>query len=202
MDLTQAVPNSLKRHPAIKSVELAGSRKNNSATPWSDWDFTVETADFNIVSAALPGLTHNLERISYLWDPLYDRWIFMMILKGPVKVDLIFDIPHQLDPPWPVNSDTLQDINSHFWDWIFWIGGKQVRGLQDMVNQELQKMYSFLLTPLGVTARPNSVEEAVRLFLSTFHNQKFRFHQEIDPALETEVLKGLMLMGFNVWQDQ
>jgi predicted nucleotidyltransferase len=198
MDLIQAVPNSLKRHPAVRNVTLTGSRRNGTATQWSDWDFLVDTIEFDMVSASLPRLVHSLLPISYLWDPLYDRRVFMMILKGPIKVDLIFDVEHQIEPPRPINSETLFEINIHFWDWIFWIAGKQVRDLNDLVVQEIKKMYFHLLAPLGVKQIPGSIEETVQNFLSAFQSQKNLFHKDIDPELETEVLKGLKMMGFSV----
>jgi predicted nucleotidyltransferase len=198
LDLIKAVPASLKQHPAVRNVELTGSRKNGTATRWSDWDFVVETTDFDVVSASLPRLTRNLEPISYLWDPLSDYWVFMSILKGPIKVDLIFTMPHQHEMPWVVNKETLNEINSHFWDWILWIGSKHIRGLNNMVQEELKKMYSFLLSPLGVKNRPASIEEAVNNFLLVFLKQKDLLQQEIDSSLEIEVLKGLRTMGFRV----
>jgi hypothetical protein len=198
MDLIKAVPASLKKHPAVKNVELTGSRQKGTATSWSDWDFMVETTDFDIISASLPGLVCSLEPISYLWDPLNDYWVFMTILKGPAKVDLIFNIPHQLEPPWSMNRDTLIEINSHFWDWIFWIGSKYMRGLDNMVREELEKMYSFLLAPLGTTFRPKSIEEAVNIYQLVFQKQEKLFQKEVDPTLATEVLQGLRTMGLKV----
>ena len=198
LDLIKAVPASLKRHPAIRNVELTGSRKKGTATGWSDWDFAVETTDLDVVSVSLPRLIRSLDPISYLWDPLSDSWVFMTILKGPVKVDLIFDIPHQHEPPWTLNKDTLNAINNHFWDWIWWIAGKYIRRLENMVREELKKMYSFLLYPLGAKSAPVSVEEAVGIFLSAFQKQKDLLQQELDPALETEVCLGLRIMGFKI----
>jgi hypothetical protein len=198
VDIALAITESLKRHPAVRKVELTGSRRTGAAHRWSDWDFSVEIADFEIVSASLPGLIRNLEPISYLWDPLSDYWVFMMILKGLTKVDFIFSIPHKHEPPWAVNSETLMEINSHFWDWIFWIAGKQIRGLNEMVGEELKKMHSHLLAPLGVKETPASVGEAVKFYLSAFRNQKELYQKEVDPTLETEVLKGLREMGFKI----
>jgi hypothetical protein len=122
----------------------------------------------------------------------------MAILKGPVKVDLIFDKPHQHEPPWVVSKDTLNEINSHFWDWILWIGSKHVRGLEILVREELEKMNSFLLSPLGAAGKPVSVEEEVNSFHSAFHKQKDLLQGQVDPALEREVLGGLRSMGFRV----
>ncbi len=36
----------------------------------------------------------------------------MLMLRGPVKVDLIFpDVPRALEPPWTVSADTLEAID-------------------------------------------------------------------------------------------
>jgi predicted nucleotidyltransferase len=198
MDIVSVVTVSLKHNPAVRKVELVGSRKMGTATQWSDWDFAVETTDFEIVSAALPGLVRSLEPISYLWDPLGDCRVFMLILKGPVKVDLIFDIPHPHDPPWTVNSDTLMVIDHHFWDWILWIAVKDIRGLKDYVRTELQKMHAFLLQPLGVKEVPDSIPSAIQAYETAFQNQVNLFRRQIDPALQEEVLKGLRMMGYQV----
>jgi hypothetical protein len=122
----------------------------------------------------------------------------MMILRGPVKIDLIFDRPHQQAPPWTINSDTIAQVNSHFWDWILWIASKEARGMWDMTRNELEKMYAHLLVPLGCTRSPGSVEEAVRDYLSAFGKQKSMLHVEVDPTLETEVINGLKTMGFQL----
>lgn len=186
------------KHPAVRRVTLTGSRMRGNATEWSDWDFAVEVTDFEAVSVALPMLTKRLEPLTHLWDPLSRHAIYMMILKGPIKVDLIFDRPHQEEPPWVINSDTMALVNSHFWDWILWIANKEARGMKNMVREELEKMYTYLLAPLGCTRSPGSVEEAVRDYLVAFGRQKSLFDIEVDPALEKEVIKGLSMMGFQL----
>jgi predicted nucleotidyltransferase len=196
MDIVAIVPELLMKHPAVKQVALAGSRLRGDATEWSDWDFSVETTDFEAVSAALPTLTESLSPLTHLWDPLSRHTIYMMILKGPIKVDLMFNRLQQQKPPWIVNGDTLAQVNSHFWDWILWIAGKEVSGKKD-ASKELEKMYDFLLAPLGCAKKPNSVEEAVRDYLAAFKRQRNLLHIEIDPALEVEVIKGLKKMAYN-----
>lgn len=198
MDIGARVPELLTKHPDVISATLTGSRARGEAIRWSDWDFLVETADFEAVSGTLPALTEKLQPLSYLWDPLSHLHIFMLILKGPEKVDIIFDRPHQPESPWTVNQETLTRINGHFWDWIFWIGNKEARGNKDVVSKELAKMYTHLLKPLGCPKGPDSVEEAVSDYILAFQRKKSLFHIKVDSLLGNEVVKGLKAMGFQI----
>jgi predicted nucleotidyltransferase len=192
------IPELLMKHPAVKSAALTGSRMRGEATEWSDWDFLVDVTDFEAVATDLPELTKKLEPISQLWDPLSRHFIYMLILRGPNKVDIIFDFPHQPEPPWMVNHDTINQINSHFWDWILWIASKEVRGMKDVTGKELEKMFRHLLEPLGCLKIPDSIEEAVRVYTAAINQSKNLSGAEINLALENEVIKGLALMGFQV----
>ncbi|HEY32806.1 MAG TPA: nucleotidyltransferase domain-containing protein [Dehalococcoidia bacterium] len=198
MDIGSLIPELLMKHLAVSSVTLTGSRLRGDATEWSDWDFLVETADFEAVSKALPSLTESLDPLNRLWDPLSHHKIYMIIIRGPVKIDLIFDHPQQPEPPWTVSSNTISLINSHFWDWILWLASKEVRRLHDVTREEFQKMCDNLLAPLGCLRIPSSVEEAVREYLTAFDRQKSLFKIEVDHKLETEVIKGLRVMGFKL----
>jgi hypothetical protein len=55
-----------------------------------------------------------------------------------------------------------------------------------------------LLAPLGCLRSPVSVEEAVRVYLAAFRRQKSLLNAEVDPSLETEVIKGLRDRGFRL----
>lgn len=198
IDISTIIPELLMKHPAVRSVVLAGSRMRGNATDQSDWDFSVEVTDFVAVSVALPILTNRLKPLSQLWDPLSRHACYMIILRGPIKVDIIFNRLQQQRPPWIINSDTIAQVNSHFWDWILWIAGKEISGRKNMVSDELKKMYVHLLEPLGCARSPNSVEEAVVYFVSSFRQQESLLHTKVDPALEIEVIKYLRRMGFQV----
>jgi len=113
-NISETVPGLLMKHPAVRKVVVTGSRKRGDATEWSDWDFLIETADFESVSIALPSLTESLEPLSHLWDPLSHHSIYMMILRGPTKVDICFDHLQQQRPPWVINNDSISQVNSHF----------------------------------------------------------------------------------------
>ncbi len=126
----------------IQRVELTGSRARGTATPLSDWDFTVAVAEFGAVRKELPSLTSPLRPVIAQWDRLSRRWCYRMILAGPVKVDLIFDRPHPIASPWMVSAATLAAIDDHFWDWALWLGSKQLAGRIDLVTAELGKLHS------------------------------------------------------------
>ena len=106
-------------HPAISTVVLVGSRAEGRATERSDYDFVVETTDFPRAVEALPRLVAALEPLAQQWDRLADTMCWMVMLSGPVKVDLIFpDVPHEHEPPWQPEPGTLDGIDAHFWDWM------------------------------------------------------------------------------------
>ena len=82
-------------------------------------------------------------------------------------MDLIFfDQPFQQRPPWEVSVDTLQAIGHHFWDWILWLGAKDLAGKDDLVRDELAKMWSYLLEPMRVEETPDGVESAIELYIA------------------------------------
>jgi len=64
VDLGTRVPELLEQHPSVRRVALAGSRAGGTATPLSDWDFSVETDDLAALSQALPELTGPLDPLA------------------------------------------------------------------------------------------------------------------------------------------
>ena len=102
--------DAVGRHPAVRSVRLVGSRADSRANERSDWDFAVETEEFPRVAAALPELLAPLEPLAQQWDPLGERRCWMAMLRGPVKIDLIFDEPQTESPPWRPGRETLEPI--------------------------------------------------------------------------------------------
>jgi hypothetical protein len=150
VDLGTRVPELLRRHPSVRSVELVGSRARGSPTALSDWDFGVETDDLAALKPALPGLVAPLEPLAEQWDPLGEPPTYMLVVRGPVKIDLIFSheaVPQR--PPWRVGPDTLAALDAHFWDWILWLAAKRAGGRDELVRGELKKMHGFLLGPLA-----------------------------------------------------
>ena len=105
-DLAASVAAVLLPHPNVRSVELVGSRATDSATPLSDWDFEVETDDFDSVARALPELVTPLDPLAQQWDRISDYPCYMLMLAGPAKVDLIFPgEPYESLPPWTVTPE-------------------------------------------------------------------------------------------------
>lgn len=75
---------------------------------------------------------------------------------------------------------------------------KKASGKKDISVTEYEKMYGYLLGPIGCPGIPGSIEKAVRDYLAAFRRQKTLLNREVDPALETEVIKGLRIMGYNL----
>jgi predicted nucleotidyltransferase len=181
------------RHPEVRSIELAGSRATGQARPESDWDFLVEAQDFDAVAAALPELLAPLEPLAAQWDRLSDEQCWMLILRGPVKVDLIFpEEPHVHEPRWVPSADNLEAIDAHLWDWLLWLRPKEASGKRELVAAELEKLCVHLLRPLGVERVPSSVAEAVELYRPARDAAAARLGCVIPRALEAEVARALL----------
>ena len=128
-DLAQRVERILLRHQGIRAVELVGSRAAGTPSPLSDWDFVLETDDFATVARDLPAVVSELEPIAQQWDRISDYPCYMLMLSGPVKVDLIFPgEPYTSMSPWTVSADTLDGIDRHLWDWVLWLASKREKG--------------------------------------------------------------------------
>jgi len=115
----------------------------------------------------------------------------MMILAGPVKVDLIFDQQHPIEPPWLVNAATLAAIDDHFWDWVFWLASKRLAGRNDVVTAELVKLHAYLLVPLGVATVPDSIDEAVAGYRAARDGWEKRLRQRVPRTAQTAVLPSM-----------
>jgi len=176
----------------IHRVELTGSRARGTATALSDWDFIVTAADFGAVRDALPSLTGPLRPVVAQWDRLSRNWCYMMILAGPVKVDLIFDRPHPIALPWVVSAATLAAVDDHFWDWALWLASKQLSGRDDVVSAELGKLHAHLLAPLGVAAAPRSLGQAVAGYQAARDNWETVLRRRVSRAAETTVVPSLL----------
>ncbi len=192
MDFGTRVPELLRKHPSVRRVELVGSRAAGTATPLSDWDFAVETSDLDTLARALPELVAPLEPLAQQWDPLGQHPTYMLMLRGPTKIDFIFSgEPMEERPPWQVSADTLAALDAHFWDWILWLAAKRARGRAELVSTELEKMHGFLLGPLGVEAVPATIEDAVDEYLAALDVAERRFGISLQRTLQHEVLRAL-----------
>ena len=67
-------------------------------------------------------------------------------------------------PHWSPVGDTLPAINTHFWDWIWWLTTKASIGRTDLVAKHMPKLYTQLLEPMGISAVPPTIESAIEAF--------------------------------------
>jgi hypothetical protein len=75
--------------------------------------------------------------------------VYQVLLRGPTKIEYLF-LTHSQEPlpaltPGP---DTLAAINTHFWDWIWWLSTKASIGRTDLVAEHMPQLYDRLLRPL------------------------------------------------------
>jgi hypothetical protein len=188
VDLVARVHDLVEPHPAVRAVRLAGSRARGEATELSDWDFEVETDDFDSLARDLPELVAPLEPLGQLWDPYAVFDCYMLMLRGAVKVDFLFpDRPLQNDEPWGVSAETLPAIDTHFWDWILWIRQKQERD-PERVPELLAQMHRLMLGPMAVEAVPQTVDGALAAYVAARDALERRYDVRVDRRLEHEVL--------------
>jgi hypothetical protein len=191
MDLAERIIGAVAPHPGVRSIQVVGSRATGLARDDSDWDFRVEADDFASVAAALPELCAPLEPLAQQWDRLSDEQCWMLILRGPEKVDLIFpEEPHTHEPPWVPRADNLAALDAHFWDWMLWLRGKEASGKRDVVTNEQQKLFDHLLNPLGAEHVPSSITEAVAVYRTARNRIEKRLGCVISRELEAEVASG------------
>jgi hypothetical protein len=188
-DVAASVRAVLLTHPHIRKVELVGSRAAGTPVPLSDWDFTVDPDDYGLVAPDLPGLVAGLDPIAQQWDRLSPHYCYMFMLKGPVKVDLLFlDQPHDPEPPWVAGQRTLVGMDQHFWDWILWLAAKEQAGKEALVRAELENMGQHLLVPLGVQEPSRSLGMAVVSYQAARDRNEVELGASVPRLLEREVL--------------
>jgi hypothetical protein len=186
--LEAAAKAALETDRNITSVRLVGSRADGSAGELSDWDFAVQTDDFVALAPRMRHLVEPLAPLAAQWDPLGTDRCYMLILRGPVKVDLIFDQRQEESPPWSVDRRTLPLLDDHFWDWTLWLVAKDAAGKAELVSHELEKMHRHLLGPLGVVVPPGSIEEAVAAYLPARDAATARLGIRLSSSVEREIL--------------
>jgi hypothetical protein len=188
VDIAERVIAAVAPHPAVRDIRLVGSRAEGRAIELSDWDFLVETNDFAAIAGALPHQLAPLEPVAQQWDRLSTYYCWMLIVAGPVKIDLIFaDEPHADEPPWEANGQNLDAIDAHFWDWMFWLKAKEASGKLERVHTELAKLFEHLLAPLQVQERPSSIAEAVAGYRAARERAEQRFGVAVGRELEAAV---------------
>ena len=182
----------LAGHPAVKSVEFAGSRSRGTHEQLSDWDFAVETSDFDALARDMPALVAPLDPLGQQWEPMGHFPVYQVFLRGPTKIEYLF-LEQSQDPMSPLEPgrDTLPAINTHFWDWIWWLTTKASIGRGDLVAEHMPQLHAQLLRPMGVSAIPASIESAVEVFVARRNRLEEQFGVSVDRALENEVRHGI-----------
>lgn len=188
MSLPDDVLRTLGADPGIDRVELTGSRASGRAGPHSDWDFQIATEAFPEVRERMPALVTPLQPVVAQWDRLSRTWCFMLLLAGPVKVDLIFSQPHTALPAWRVTAATLPGIDDHFWDWMLWLSGKRTAGRRELVAAELGRLHGYLLGPLGVADAPATLEQAITDYRVARARWQGWLGCRVSPAAERAVM--------------
>jgi hypothetical protein len=191
-NIEERVVRAVRPHPAVRRIRLVGSQAEGRATPSSDWDFRVDAADFEALARGLFGLLAPLDPIAQQWDRLSDHQCWMVMLRGPVKIDLIFpDEAHELEPAWVPAPDNLEAIDRHFWDWVLWLDSKDAARKKDVVRAELRKLFDHVLAPLGATREPSTVAEAVDMYRDALGKAEDRLEVRVPRVLEAEVRPAL-----------
>jgi hypothetical protein len=183
---------ALLPHPAVRAVELAGSRAAGRATAPSEWVFRVESDDVDGVAADLPGLVAELRPLARQWDRLSPDPCYTLVLTGPARVDLLpGGRPQRPAPPWRPGAGTLAGIDAHFWAWTLRLASRQQAGDHELVARELAAMHQHLLGPMGVPRAPASVQAAVAAYRPARDRLEARFGVTVPRALEREVERAL-----------
>ena len=194
-DVVVGIRGALERSDVVASVVLGGSRARGTATELSDWDLYLE-GDPEEMMAEIPALVASLGPLAAFWEPLSEDAGYMIVMDGPVKVDLFpSGASRQIQPPWVPSADTIAAIDAHFWDWALWLGGKTLRGERQLVPDELAKMHWFLLGPLGATTAPTNLDEAVTSYRRVRAQASKAFGADVDPELGRQVSEALSRHG-------
>jgi Nucleotidyltransferase domain len=196
MDLAEQIPPLFLRRSAVSHIELTGSRARGDPTPLSDWDFLVSANPFDALAAQLPAIVAPLHPLASQWDRLSPHKCYMLIVRGPHKIDFLFaDVPSRQEPPWEVRAETLGHIDAHFWDWVLWLASKQLRGNKQLVDRELARMVDYLLRPMGVGRPPISIDAAIDEYITLRRIRETELAASVDRALQREVQGGLRRVG-------
>jgi len=195
-DLARTAIRLVSNHPAVRHVELAGSRSRGTHEELSDWDFAVATSDFAAVARDLPGLIAPMRPLGQQWEPLGSFPVYQVLLSGPTKVEYLFlERSQRAMPPPKAGPTTLDAINTHFWDWIWWIATKASVGRHELVNEHTSQLFSYLLRPIGVAEPPATVEASIDAFVARRDELERDFGITVSRALEEEVRAGIRRLG-------
>jgi hypothetical protein len=152
----------------------------------------VETADFDALARDLPTLVAPLDPLAEQWEPLGHFPVYQVMLRGPTKLEYLF-LRESQEPAEPVkpSAASLIAINTHFWDWIWWLAIKAAAGRDDLVSEHLPQLYEHLLRPMGADAMPSDVDSAIRVFRTRRDALEPEYAVVVPRALENEILAGI-----------
>jgi predicted nucleotidyltransferase len=195
-DLVGVAIAVVAKHPAVSCVTLAGSRSRATHEELSDWDFAVETSDFAAVARDMSALVAPLEPLGEQWEPMGHFPVYQVLLRGPTKVEYLF-LEHSQDAMPPVNPsrETLAAINTHFWDWVWWLATKATVGREELVAEHLSQLHGHLLGPLGVQTVPKDIDAAISVFVARRDELERYFRLTVPRALEEEFRRGIRRIG-------
>jgi hypothetical protein len=198
-ELVDLAISAVVGHRLVQRVELAGSRSRGDHEELSDWDFAVTTSQFAAVARDLPTLVGQLEPLAAQWEPLGHFPVYMLLLRGPTKVEYLFlEHSQQAKAPVQPSTEALPAIDAHFWDWIWWLATKASAGHDDLVEPHWPVLYRHLLEPIGASTTPGSIETAIREFLVRRGDLERQYGLEVPRALEEEVRRGIRRLGYKV----
>lgn len=187
MDARQVL-DLLSNHPDVASVELIGSRARGEALRFSDWDFGIKVHDFPPFAHEISTLVARLRPLARQWDRLSETKCYMLVVHGPIKVDLLFpDEPNEQSGPWRVTEESLEHIDAHLWDWVLWLASKQFRGSLELVSTELSKLFGHILQPMGVRQAPQTISDAINDYKRARGDFEMRFQISVNTELQDEV---------------
>ncbi len=189
----ERVVEVLRDVPGVVTAGLVGSGAAGDRTPLSDWDFELQIEDDSVLDA-LEGSLQELPVLGLFWDPLSIRANLIVLLDGPIKIDVIVADTRNPHPTsrWTVTVESLPHIDTHFWDWTLWLAAKQLRGQAALVDTELAKMWDAVLQPIGVPTPPHDIETAVAAFVRARDMRAREMAIRLDHRLEHQVRAALL----------
>jgi hypothetical protein len=98
-------------------------------------------------------------------------------------------------PPVRPSPETLGAINTHFWDWIWWLTTKASASQHDLVAEHIAQLYGHLLRPMGIAVPPDSIDAAIAAFVGRRDALEREHGISLTRALENEVLDGKRRIG-------
>jgi hypothetical protein len=190
-DLVAVAIRLVTAHPAVTGAEFAGSRSRGEHHELSDWDVAVQTSDFAAVAGAMPALVAPLEPIGEQWEPMGHFPVYQVMLRGPTKLEYLFLDETQEAAPTPTpGPDTLAAINTHFWDWTWWLITKEAAGRDDLVAEHMPQLHAHLLRPLGIADVPAGIDAAIAAFVARRDALEREYGISVPRPLEDEIQAG------------